>query len=320
MDSTVSLINPTNDTVELTRAVQGAPSALAPVRNGVWVAGDAPQLTLLAPSGQTRATTIPSSATALATGSGRLLVGVRGTGVDHRGGTLTVRVSDPLSDIDPSVCCNTPPDVTALSYDSLGQPAFAPAPPGIGIRPGTGPYRIDRLLPNDLIVLTRNPYFHVWAPAAQPAGYPNQIVIYTNGTPATDIPAVLSGRADYTVDTPSTSQLRDIQLRSPDLLHTEPLPDTDFLDLNTRLAPFNNVDARQGLNLAINRDAIVNLYGGPDDASPTCQIIPASIAGHVPYCPYTLAHHPTDAGARRTSREPAGWSRNPAPAATPSRC
>ncbi|HEY2161842.1 MAG TPA: ABC transporter substrate-binding protein, partial [Solirubrobacteraceae bacterium] len=402
LDSTVSLIDPSNDSVVLTRAVQGAPDALAPTGNGVWIAGSAPQLTLLSAAGQTRTLTIPSPTAALAASSGRLLVAVRGTGVAHRGGTLIVRVSDPLPDIDPSACCSVPPNMTALSYDALlafskspespdtlvpdlalsiprpedgglsytfhlrpglrywngtpvrasdflrgleraaqasstwdayltalpgalacpyarrcdlssavvandragtvtlrlsrpdpgllaalGQPAFAPAPPGSGPRPGTGPYRIARFVPNELIEYTRNPYFHEWAPAAQPAGYPDQIVVHMNGTPASDVQAVLRGRADYTFDTPSAGQLRRIQLLSPGLLHTEPLPDTDFLDLNARRAPFNDVHVRRALNYAINRNTIVNLYGGPDSATPTCQIIPATIPGHVPYCPYT---------------------------------
>ena len=38
----------------------------------------------------------------------------------------------------------------------------------------------------------------------------------------------------------------------------------------------------------------MSLYGGPEDATPTCQIIPATIPGHQPYCPYT--RDPTASG------------------------
>jgi peptide/nickel transport system substrate-binding protein len=65
-------------------------------------------------------------------------------------------------------------------------------------------------------------------------------------------------------------------------------PDTDSLILNTHETPFNSPRVRQALNFAVDRSAIVALYGGPEDATPACQIIPATIPGHVPYCPYTL--------------------------------
>lgn len=401
LDSTVSLINPDTDSVVLTQAVAGSPSALAAVGADVWSAGDAPELTVLSPSGQTHTVTIPSPATAIAPGPDGLLVGVRGIAVDHRGGTLIARLEGPIDQIDPGSCCDLPPDVRPLAYDSLlsfskspaspdtlvpdlaiaipapqdggrrytfrlrpglrystgapvrasdfvrgledaaqssdveaayiealpgaeacrgvrscnlaravtaddragtvtlhlshpdpdilyalGLPYFAPKPPGQGIRPATGPYRIARYVPGVLIDFERNPFFHEWSPAAQPAGYPDRILVYSNGTATADIDAVLGGRADFTFDTPTPRQLRTIQLQYPGLLHTQPLPDTDWLSMDTREAPFDDVRVRQALNDAVDHGAIANLYGGLKDATPTCQIIPATIPGHQPYCPY----------------------------------
>ena len=48
------------------------------------------------------------------------------------------------------------------------------------------------------------------------------------------------------------------------------------------------------LNFAIDRNAIARLFGGPDTTTPTCQIVPTTIPGHNPYCPYTRA--PSRAG------------------------
>lgn len=197
---------------------------------------------------------------------------------DDRAGTLTLRLSQP----DPEILL------------AMGLPYFAPKPPGGGIRPGTGPYRIVRYVPGVLIDFERNPFFHEWAPAAQPAGYPNRILVYSNGTAAADIDDVLTGRADYTFDQPTPGQLRTILLQYPGLLHTEPLPDTDWISLNTHEPPFNSVLVRKALNYAIDRRAITILYGGAEDATPTCQIIPATIPGHQPYCPYT--RDPTASG------------------------
>ena len=187
-----------------------------------------------------------------------------------RAGTITLRLAHPDPELLPA----------------LGLPYFAPAPPGGGIRPGTGPYRIARFVPGQLIDYKRNRYFHEWAPAAQPAGYPDRILVYSAGAASADIAAVLMRPgADYTFDQPTPSQFRQIELRSPGLLHTEPLPDTDFLDLNTHAAPFNDLRVRQALNFAVNRKSIAGLYGGLDAATPTCQIVPATIPGHESYCP-----------------------------------
>ena len=57
--------------------------------------------------------------------------------------------------------------------------------------------------------------------------------------------------------------------------------------LNVRAPPFNDIRVRRALNLALDRRQIVNSYGGPLAAQPTCQILPPGIPGYRPYCPYT---------------------------------
>ena len=197
---------------------------------------------------------------------------------NDRAGTVTLRLSHP----DPNL------------LTALGQPNFAPDPGGRGVRPGTGPYRVARQMPGHLVEFTRNPYFREWSPAAQPAGYPDRIVLHVDGTPSADIAAVLNGQADWTFDQPTASQRAEIQLRAPSLLHTESAGGTDWIDLNTHAPPFDDLRVRQALNFAIDRNAIVKLYGGPAEAIPTCQIIPPTIPGYAPYCPYT--RHPAPSG------------------------
>jgi peptide/nickel transport system substrate-binding protein len=67
--------------------------------------------------------------------------------------------------------------------------------------------------------------------------------------------------------------------------------ETDFLQLNSTLPPFNDLRVRQALNLAIDREAVVRMFGGPTAATPTCQILPPRVLGYRPYCPYTRAPH-----------------------------
>jgi len=76
--------------------------------------------------------------------------------------------------------------------------------------------------------------------------------------------------------------------------------------LNTRQPPFNNMQARQAINYAIDRTHLMSLFGlAPGEAAVTCQILPADFPGHQPYCPYTAGggngtwHGPDMAKARR---------------------
>jgi peptide/nickel transport system substrate-binding protein len=57
--------------------------------------------------------------------------------------------------------------------------------------------------------------------------------------------------------------------------------------MNTNLAPFDNVKVRQAMNFAVDRNALVNLFGGPAIAAPVCQILPPGFPGHVDFCLYT---------------------------------
>jgi peptide/nickel transport system substrate-binding protein len=409
LDSTVSLINARSDTVMFTRAVPGAPDALAATGSSAWIAGGTSLLTLLSSAGNAKTITSPSAVDALAANGGKLLVGVVGTGADHRGGTLQARISDPAFEpFDPAACCDIPDNILGLSYDgllafskspsdpgrlvpdlalaiptaqdrgltytfrlrpglrywngapvrasdflrgferaaenstyaayltalphagacpntrscnlaeaiqandrtetvtlrlthpdpnlltALGQPNFAPDPGGSGIRPGTGPYRPVRQVVGHLLIFERNPDFHEWSPAAQPSGYPDKIVLRVDGSASADVAAVAAGRADWTFDSPTESQLGEIELRAPRLLHHYQDLATEWADLNTHAPPFNDLKVRQALNYAIDRKAIVMLSGGPQLAAPQCQIIPPTMAGYVPYCPYTS--HPSAAG------------------------
>jgi peptide/nickel transport system substrate-binding protein len=74
-------------------------------------------------------------------------------------------------------------------------------------------------------------------------------------------------------------------------LYTDPTFSVDWLILNTRVAPFNDLRVRQALNYAIDRDKINRLLqtGG----QPTCQMLTPFILGYRPYCPYTLDPNPS---------------------------
>jgi len=177
---------------------------------------------------------------------------------------------------------------------NLTQEAFAaPIPPGTPDHettghfvPGTGPYRIAAVGATR-IRFVRNPFFREWSHAAQPAGNPDAIVWQTMPTVQDAVTAVEHGRADWMDSLIPRAQYRQLRLHTPSELHSSPQFGVDFAPLNTHIAPFNDVRVRRALNYAIDRRAIVRLYGGPVFATVTCQPITPGLPGYRRYCPYT---------------------------------
>ena len=62
--------------------------------------------------------------------------------------------------------------------------------------PATGPYMIASYRPRHTLRLVRNPHFREWSKAAQPDGYPDEIVFEIGGTPAAAVNDVIHGKAD----------------------------------------------------------------------------------------------------------------------------
>ena len=210
----------------------------------------------------------------------------RGIVIDDAAGTVTFHLSAP----DPEFLFK----LTEFAF-------AAPIPPGTPDRengshtvPGTGPYEIARVSGTE-VRFVRNPFFREWSHAAQPAGNPDSIVWRAVPTVQDAVTAIEQGRADWLLGQVPAAQYQQLELQDPAQLHSSPQFAVEFLPLNTHLAPFNDVRVRQALNYAIDRGEIVQLYGGPSFATPTCQPIAPGLPGYAPYCPYTL--HPSAGGA-----------------------
>jgi ABC-type transport system substrate-binding protein/DNA-binding beta-propeller fold protein YncE len=197
----------------------------------------------------------------------------------------------------------------------------APAPPGAPghaisrapFLPGTGPYMISQLRPNQSMTLVRNPYFRQWSYAAQPAGYTSVIRYQRMADQRTAESAVIADRADLAVLLPGPAGPGDYQslaVRYPARVHFGLGLSTGYVSLNTRLPPFTNIKARQAVNYAIDRARIIQLEdAAPGQATATCQMLPPDFPGHQGYCPYTTGagdgawHGPDMAKALRLVRE-----------------
>lgn len=182
-------------------------------------------------------------------------------------------------------------DQLALPFASI-LPASTPAhnlniPP-----PGTGPYKWVEYAPNKEMKVVRNPYFHQWSKLAQPAGIPDSIVQKFGLSVESEVTQVEQNQADFIANSDQipADRLNELSTKYPKLVHIETQTATYYFALNTRIPPFNNLKARQAVNYATDRNALVKIYGGPKLNTPTCQVLPPGFPGYQPYCPYTL--HP----------------------------
>jgi peptide/nickel transport system substrate-binding protein len=160
-------------------------------------------------------------------------------------------------------------------------PSGATKPP----LPATGPYMTRSFTPHKSWVLVRNPRFHEWSRDAQPDGYPDRIEL-TAGS-SNQIAALERGAADVLL-APPVDRIDALARLLASQLHIDPVGATFALVMNTRVAPFDRLQARRALNYALDRGRIARLTGSSLTAQPTCQILAPTIPGYRPYCPYTL--------------------------------
>ncbi|HUL86327.1 MAG TPA: ABC transporter substrate-binding protein, partial [Actinomycetota bacterium] len=161
-----------------------------------------------------------------------------------------------------------------------------PVPPGtpaedVGLTPipSTGPYRITHITVHGM-TLVRNPEFHEWSAAAQPAGYPDRIEWTFGASPNAAVSAIESDRADWSLDPPPPDRLFELETRfHPQLTSTRTGSGSYFLILNARRAPFDDIRVRRAVALALDPSAAVQHIGGHEYGSPACGFIPPNIPG-----------------------------------------
>jgi peptide/nickel transport system substrate-binding protein len=155
--------------------------------------------------------------------------------------------------------------------------------------PGTGPYKWVQYAPNKQMKIVRNPNFKEWSKDAQPEGLPDTIVQKFGLTVESEVTQVENGQADFIANSDQipADRLNELSTKYPKQVHIETLTATFYFAFNTRIPPFNNLQARKAVNYATDRAALVKIYGGPKLNTPTCQVLPPQFPGYKPYCPYT---------------------------------
>jgi peptide/nickel transport system substrate-binding protein len=105
--------------------------------------------------------------------------------------------------------------------------------------------------------------------------------------------AVARGTYDWTPDFPLGVDVRALVRTRAAQVHPLLLSGLHFFFLNTQEPPFDDVRVRRAVNFAVDRNAVIEAVGGDLRASPSCQVVPPTLFGYRPYCPYTAHPDPT---------------------------
>jgi peptide/nickel transport system substrate-binding protein len=170
----------------------------------------------------------------------------------------------------------------------LAFPAASPVPASTPMKVesnnppiGIGPYKFGKIVPSQSYVLVKNPSFAGFNIPGIPTGFVDQVDVTVDSNTTTEAQQVLNNTADIfdPGDTIPPGVLPQVQQTASDRYTKEELASVYYFFLNTKVAPFNNKQARLAVNMAIDRTALARLSSG--SLTPGCYFLPPTIVGHV---------------------------------------
>lgn len=207
-------------------------------------------------------------------------------------GTLTIHLVNP----DPGFLYEL-----ATTFADLLPPDSPPLDSGRPV-PATGPYMISDIASHG-VTLVRNPRFREWSADAQPAGFPDRMVWTVVRDAGRELTEVERGRGDAMLDTPPAGRRDELRTTYSALAHPYVQLATTYMAFNTTVPPFSSPAARRAVNFAIDRRRVAHIRSAVQSETPTCQILPPTMFGYTPYCPYTA--HPNAASGAWHAPDPA---------------
>jgi peptide/nickel transport system substrate-binding protein len=239
-------------------------------------------------------------ASAFDTGKAKRISGIT---TDDATGAITIRLTQPYGAF-----------ANVIAFPSAGivpsgtrMTNLSNSPP-----PGVGPYMITAVSPNRGWTMVKNPHWAAQHISDIPAGHLDKVVVKITANTQSEAQQVLNNQADAfdAGDTLPPSLLPQIESKAKDRFARETIPSTFYFFLNTRTKPFNDVRAREAVNLALDRQAMARLASG--FLKPECYFLPEGIAGHpTGACAYGTTTGKPDLAKARTLVKQAGLTGTP---------
>jgi peptide/nickel transport system substrate-binding protein len=143
---------------------------------------------------------------------------------------------------------------------------------------GDGPYTFGKVVPNVSYTLIKSPSYTPLP--GIPAGLPSQVNVTVDSNNITEAQQVISGAADIfdPADTLPPAEVAAAQKLPKSQYSTAAIAETNYIFMNTRIAPFNKLAARQAVQLGLDRTSFTRLAAG--FSAPTCYLLPPNFPGH----------------------------------------
>jgi peptide/nickel transport system substrate-binding protein len=186
---------------------------------------------------------------------------ISGIVTNDQTGDITIRLAKPQGDF----------------QNILSTIFAAPVPAGTPAKdqsttpiPSTGPYMIESYRPSRSFVLVRNPNFQETEDV--PDVNPDKLSFKIVEDDTAALQQTINGTVDYDFHAIPVDRLAEVQQKYGERLKIYTPANTYYFFMNNRVPPFDNVKVRQAVNYAIDRNALVRLYGGL--GTPTENVLP----------------------------------------------
>jgi peptide/nickel transport system substrate-binding protein len=206
---------------------------------------------------------------------------ISGITTDDKTGKITINLTAPQGDFE---------NILATTFAALVPPNSPAKDMSSKPLPATGPYMIKSYKANKQAIVVRNPNFDVSLfDGNVPKGNPDRMTIDILGDPGVALQRVINGQDDYDFQQPPPDRLSSIQSKYANQIKVYTPANTYYFFLNDKVPPFDNLKARQAVEYAIDRTALVRVYGGL--GQPTENILPPTYPSYKKHdlYPFNLA-------------------------------
>jgi peptide/nickel transport system substrate-binding protein len=126
--------------------------------------------------------------------------------------------------------------------------------------PANGPYMVESYTPNRVATLVRNPEWKGIDDITD--GNPDKMTFNVIEEDSAALQSVIDGQNDYNFHPIPVDRLGEVQNQYAERLKVYTPANTYYYFMNTRIPPFDKLEARQAVNYGVDRSAVVRLYGG----------------------------------------------------------
>ena len=175
----------------------------------------------------------------------------------------------------------------------------------------TGPYYVAEWTPGERILLERNENWDASTDEVRKA-YVDAIDYKMGFDNDVGVQAILDGEYDISMDVSPQGPTLEKVVTDPELSQrvlNEPEGCTRYLFLNTTIEPFDDQLVRDAVNLAIDRENIKRVFGGPTTGPIATSIVPPGIDGYLApedFNPYETPNMAGDMEAAKAKMAEAG--------------